>query len=98
MLFNLKELIPKVYSVLKHYPQARDDDRLLLIQVWSKESNADKVSDFFNELREGRISLPDTLTRIRRKLQEEHEELRGEKWQSRHSQQKQVCQQLNLIR
>lgn len=96
-LFNLKELANKVHTVLLEEPGTRDDDRLLLIEIWIRDSAPHRTFDFFRELLNGKIAFPDTVTRIRRRLQEKHEDLRGEKWKSRHHKEKDVCSQLQMI-
>lgn len=95
--FNLQEIACKVYSTLTDVPATRDDDKLLLIEIWSKESQSKNLEDFFVELKEGTISFPDTVTRIRRKLQEKHKSLRGDKWDVRHQVEGAVCQQLTFF-
>lgn len=96
-LFNLKELVCKVHAILNENPEARDNDRLLLVEIWVRESAPHHTLDFFRELLNGKIAFPDTVTRIRRKLQEKHEDLRGKKWKSRHYKEKDVCSQLQMI-
>jgi hypothetical protein len=95
--FNLQEIACKVYSTLTDVPSTRDDDKLLFIEIWYIESQASSLVDFFNELQAGVISFPDTVTRIRRKLQEKHKSLRGDKWDSRHQMEGAVCQQLTFF-
>ena len=63
----------------------------------AKESKAKDISEFLAELLEGKISFPDTVTRVRRKLQEKHKILRGEKWDVRHNLEGAFCQQLTFF-
>ncbi len=95
--FDLQAVACKVYSILTDNPATRDDDKLLLIEIWSKESQAKDVAGLFLELLEGNISFPDTLTRMRRKIQEKHPALRGEKWDVRHNMEGAICSQLTFF-
>ncbi len=92
--FNLQQIMGKVYPLLVAYPRTRDDDRLLIVKIWFQESKSDTKADFFREFINGELSFPDTITRARRKIQETHRGLRGEKWERRHEMQSVVCKQL----
>jgi len=93
--FDLQAVACKVYSVLTDLPESRDDDRVLLSTIWTKELGHSK--DFFCEFLGGKLSHPETITRIRRKIQEKHEKLRGDKWESRHQMEGVMCQQLTFF-
>ena len=76
---------------LDKYPAARDNDELLIALVWKKELedngfNSDNctLGDFFSLLAKQDISKPETITRLRRKVQEECPEYRGTKYAKRH--------------
>lgn len=96
-LFDLKVVACKVFSVLTDVPQSRDDDKVLLSEIWQKESTASSVGDFFDELQSGKLSNAETITRMRRKLQEKHVPLRGEKWDVRHDMEGVMCSQLTFF-
>jgi len=53
--FDLQAIACKVYSTLTDIPATRDDDKLLLVEIWSKESRANNIADFFNELLGGSV-------------------------------------------
>ncbi len=93
---DLKELAKKVHDILVNNPSTRDDDRLLIVELWSSESLSDSSKDFFDEMLKGYVSFPDTVTRVRRKLQEKNESLRGEKWVARHKMQRDITEDLNF--
>lgn len=95
--FDLKAAACKVYAILTDNADARDDDKILIVEIWSKESKAKDIQGLFKELMEGSISFPDTLTRMRRKLQEEHPALRGKMWDMRHNMEGNICQQLDFF-
>lgn len=93
--FDLQAIACKVYSVLTDTPSSRDDDRILLTEIWTKE--LDKSKEFLAEFLSGALSNPETITRIRRKLQEQHTQLRGDKWEVRHKMEGAFCQQLTFF-
>lgn len=95
--FDLQQVAVKVYSLLTDNPACRDDDRLLLIEIWSRENKATDLAGFFKELLEGSISHPESIRRMRQKIQEKHPALRGEKYEARHGMEASFCQQLTFF-
>lgn len=95
--FDLQAVACKVYSILTDNALARDDDKILLIEIWSKESKAKDIPGLFNELMQGNISHFESIRRMRQKIQEKHPTLRGEKWDGRHNMEGAICQQLNFF-
>lgn len=95
--FDLKAIARKVFSLLTDVPETRDNDKLLLVEIWRKESKSLSAHGFFDELFQGLISFPDTITRVRRKLQEKYPSLRGEKWELRHRLEGAMCEQLTFF-
>lgn len=71
-----------VKAVLTEYPDARDDDFILINRVYQK-LKFDAGSTYFDELMTGhkKYHLPsfESITRARRKLQAEYPELRATK-------------------
>lgn len=82
---EFKEVCCKVYDVLVGCAESRDNDRLLLANVWQIEAGDIKKSHFISLLLEGTLTTPETITRARRKLQEKYTHLRGRKWNERHA-------------
>ena len=82
----------QVFKVLMHRAEARDNDNYLIWLVWQnfyKVSMADMMTfrdDFINN----KIPSADSITRYRRKIQEEHIELRGKKYDERQNKTKKV--------
>lgn len=96
--FNLQEVACKVYSVLLKIPASRDSDRILLSKIWGNE--IEQIGDsknFIDMFESGLLSNPETICRMRRKLQEVQPSLRGEKWDSRHNMEGSICQQLTFF-
>lgn len=96
--FNFQEAACKVYSVLLESSSSRDSDRILLSKIWKHELEQTENDKSFVEMFEnGILSNPETICRMRRKLQEVHPSLRGEKWEARHNVEGSICQQLTFF-
>ena len=89
-----------VEQLLTSSPRLRDNDQQLVANVWyvqmRDKNDIEKMSakDFLHELAKGNVMSSESITRCRRKLQEEHTYLRGEKWDERHRAQKDVKEEL----
>lgn len=95
--FDLQQVAVKVFSLLTDNKACRDDDRLLLIEIWGRESQAKDKVGFFKEMLEGSISHPESIRRMRQKIQEKHPALRGDKYDARHGMEANFCQQLTFF-
>lgn len=94
------DLIPigcKVYSILIDNPESQDDDWAILASIWEKESNATTAKEVFDEIRSGKFTIGESITRIRRKHQEKHTALRGKKWAIRHKMENEFIEQLTFF-
>ena len=83
-IINLSD---QVIKLLKKKSHLRDNDRRLTCNIWWKSVPNPELlmlEDFINLYIEGKIPESDSITRCRRKVQEEIEELRGESWDLRH--------------
>ena len=81
------KLVDNVTNLLTAKPVLRDNDRRLICNIWWKSiSNPEMLmfEDFINLYLKGDIPESDSITRCRRKVQEEIEELRGKNWDLRH--------------
>ena len=94
----IKEKANKVEDILREYPESRDNDNDLVAKYWNdelREMKFDQERDFilthreihlfYKVIKSGILSQADTITRARRKIQEEIPALRGEKYHKRHS-------------
>ena len=100
----LKKNKHKVMDLLTKFPELRDNDNRLLAQVWVGEledsgNSPSKISglDFLINITRGNLSSPESIVRVRRKLQEQHPELRGRKWEQRHKAQEAVKDELRTF-
>ena len=76
---NLK---PKVQALLEKYPELRDDDGRLISGVYYTYYGIDETYGFiYVKKHRKELGLPseETITRVRRKIQEENPQLRSSK-------------------
>lgn len=92
-----KEVTARIHKLLASDPKYRDDDNLLMNRVQYDEiismgldPKQVPVYDFFRFRIKNLITDEDTITRLRRKVQEEHPETRGEKYKKRQAKQAEV--------
>jgi hypothetical protein len=91
MIEKIKQIQSSVGSLLHNYPQFRDDDKLLVSNIWYGQLldlgySPDKISakQFLQLYSDDKLTNSDIITRARRKVQEEYPELRGKSWSKRH--------------
>lgn len=81
MIQKLKSLQSEVELLLESNPRYRDDDAVLICAYyWTKLGKRLEVMsalDFLKLLSTGGLQFPDGITRVRRRLQEKNEHLRG---------------------
>jgi hypothetical protein len=87
-LLEMKNCKETVKTLLEKFPNLRDNDEKLCANYWYIEANLHFVTldanEFLRMYADGRITHSDSITRMRRKLQEKHPELRGKLWEERH--------------
>ena len=87
---KLFSVIDEVEKFLTKYPVLRDDDEKLMANIWSKAilppHTLETISakGLLEKLSEGNLPSYESISRCRRKLQEQHPNLRGDKWYERH--------------
>ena len=97
---KIKNVKKKVSEVLREHPHTRDSDMALLAIIWNIEVGGKEVSqnmdtfEFLCLLSRKILSNPVSLWRCRQKIQEENEDLRGDKWKSRQEHSKNVVEEL----
>jgi hypothetical protein len=88
-LFNqMKNIKEKVAFILETKPALRDDDNKLIASFYVYELGKSKVEQMsamslLTELAYGNLTSPESIRRVRQKLQEERKDLRGEKYSER---------------
>ena len=96
-IINLSD---QVIKLLKKKSHLRDNDRRLTCNIWWKSVSNPKLlmfEDFIALYIKGDIPESDSITRCRRKVQEEMKELRGESWDKRHGLEKVVQEELREL-
>ena len=93
-----------VKKLLEQFPKYRDNDELLVVQIWYNELKAKGMDvkaisgmDLLNYYKDGNLTTADVITRARRKVMEEHESLRGKSYHPRQKKQATYKNQLNSI-
>ena len=93
--------IQRVAAILLKHPETRDNDRILCVYYWQQQlldtgRNPSKmdIADFFMAYTFTEISDAQTITRLKRKLQMERPQFRGQRWAERQAKQEQVKQDL----
>lgn len=77
---RLKNMQNKVEWVLTNYPQARDNDNLLINIIYSRFYNVNVSCRSFKDVTlHTKLPSFETIRRCRQKAQADHEELRGKR-------------------
>lgn len=76
---RLDTLEEMVREVLKKDPKARDDDRILTLDVWVNVFKVNPWSPVAEVMRNKDLPSQESLGRVRRKIQQTEEHLRGSK-------------------
>jgi len=86
---KLFSVMKEVETYLNKYPLLRDNDEKLMANIWWSyvafnigENASGKA--LLSMLAEGKLPSYESISRCRRKLQEENPNLRGDKWHERH--------------
>lgn len=83
----------KVEDILTFNPDSRDSDRWLSILIWKeqiRELQVDSLDAFFHLYKSKALYSEESIGRSRRLIQERNENLRGLKYNERHSEQKEI--------
>jgi len=97
---KITNLVDRVTRLLTVKSDLRDNDRRLTCNIWWKSvSNPELLmfEDFINLYIKGNIPESDSITRCRRKIQEENKNLRGKTWDLRHGLEEKVINEIREI-
>jgi len=100
--------ISDLYKVVKEYlcsdPRTRDNDHLLAVLIWHRQLRGDghditKMSayDFMKIYRDKDLANHDSISRARRKIQEDNPLLKGERHHERQLKQEAVKEDIRSI-
>ena len=79
----------RIVNFLTKFPQLRDSDDRLVANMWAEELGGQSAVKgisldlFLRQYANGEITMADSITRIRRKIQHEQPHLRGETYKMR---------------
>ena len=88
---NLKDVKTKVEQLLINNPKTRDCDNLLVATYYFYESGgkealqSQSAFDFLKKMSNGELTSFESISRARRKIQEQYPELRGNNYKERKS-------------
>ena len=89
-----------VIDLLNQYSEFKDNDQQLVAWFWKLEMEAHgypssmPTQTFFKLMAFGKLTSSETITRVRRLVQEENPALRGKKYNERQAKQEKVKQEL----
>lgn len=91
-----------VKNLLSLHPHLRDDDSKLIATIWYFEAGGKKSAeitayDFLEAFAVGKYAHPETIRRIRQKIQEETPELRGKSYKDRQVKSKEIRKNIKKI-
>jgi len=96
MIKEIKRIKPLVEKLLQDFPLTRDNDNLLLLKVWAEQDNTLRKEKLFSDFSVGMIAGKymkfESISRARRKVQEENPELRGRYYKDR----KELAEEIRL--
>ena len=94
-----KNLQETVESTLENDVKSRDSDMRLIALIWHKELGVlrDKCMPLLELMAYNKVTNFESISRCRRKLQELHPDLRGDKYNARHDKQQEMKDDLNIM-
>lgn len=101
-LSKIKSMYDIVKILLQKNEDLRDDDNLLVSKIWAYtlvdmgyKPSEQNITLFLNFYSTNQLPQADMITRARRKVQQECADLRGEKYEERHKEEKNVRDNIN---
>ena len=85
---KMSKILDQVVNLLTEYPSLRDSDDRLTATIWYQYTKNVKEIDAMTLLRRfaaGELPSYESISRCRRKVQEEKPKLRGQLWEKRHN-------------
>ena len=90
-----EKLKQRVKRLLTEQIETRDNDNLLISQIWLDEGVPLESINFLVKYSKGGFTSAESIRRTRQQLQEKHENLRGEKYNERQRRGEEVRQTIN---
>jgi hypothetical protein len=98
VLEEMRRIKPLVIEILTEHPQTKDDDTLLLTMFWENQVKfpIKSYGQFSYLLVKKWLTTPETITRTRRKVQEQYPHLRGKLYEKRKNAEREISKQLSM--
>lgn len=94
----MNKIKPMVSHLLLTVDETRDDDNLLIANIWKKQIMLNGGGEFFEHFLTNKLASAETIRRTRQRLQEQNIGLRGKKYNQRKGiVQEQVVKSIKLI-
>jgi hypothetical protein len=102
VFLNMKNMKDRVEYLLRKTPRLQDSDNKLVATFWWHEMGKEQTQlmtgyDFLEVLSQGKLSSSISIVRVRRKLQEQYPELRGEMYIQREKESEEVRQNIHKL-
>lgn len=103
MIDKMKNIKQDIRNLLISDDRYKDDDALLVCRYYYNKCGGEETFktmsalSLLNLLAQKSLPFPDTITRVRRKIQEQEHELRGTKWNERHALEKEVSEHIHEV-
>jgi hypothetical protein len=102
MIEQIKNIKTKVKTLLINFPHLRDSDNRLIANIWHSQIGKEKAKeytafDLLTSFSEGNLISPESIRRIRQKIQEQNPELRGESYKKRKEKAEEIRKEINKI-
>lgn len=101
---QIKIVFDRVRTLLEKSPKYRDSDQLLVARMWWEELQAqgiesDKITaqEFMEMYRDGKITSSDSISRARRKVNEELPNTKGLSYKPRKIKEEEIKQEIKEI-
>ncbi len=93
MIEQIKNIKAKVKGLLINMPHLRDCDNKLIANIWHSQLGKEKAKeytafDFLASFSNGNLINPESIRRIRQKIQEQNIDLRGKSYKHRQKKEK----------
>lgn len=88
-----KNLKQEITLLLTAYPVLKDDDMKLISIIWYEQLGKKRTIDL-QDIYDGKVTNPESIRRMRQKVQEENENLRGKNYKARQKNTKKIKEQL----
>ena len=102
MIEQIKNIKQKVKNLLIQFPHLRDCDNKLIANIWHSQIGKEKAKeysafDFLASFANGNYISPESIRRVRQKIQEQNPELQGKSYKKRKVKSEEFKKQINNI-